>query len=147
MENNIIWFEEYAQIRDNYNRCKAMKGIDREEVHSYYKTIIQVSICHLTSLQRYLIEEYMAEIISEFFFRGVEASRQCKTGRTIEEIERSYTKDHLPKIYSLANDHRLSRHIGEWDFYSISIIAEDAALKWFRSGLAYGRKQRKLKLL
>ncbi|GEN34822.1 MULTISPECIES: hypothetical protein [Aneurinibacillus] len=147
MENNIVSFEKYIRARDERVRKRAIDGIDREEVHRYYTGIIDVSIRHLTLLQRYFIEEYLAEIIVGFFLRGVDASKQYRTGRTTEDIEHSYTKDHFLEIYSLANDYRLSRHIGEWDLYSVSIIAEDLSLKWFRNGLAYGKRQRKLKLL
>ncbi|MED0673316.1 DUF2521 family protein [Aneurinibacillus aneurinilyticus] len=147
MENNIVSFEKYARTRDESIRKRVMNGIDRKEVHEYYASVIHVSIRHLTLLQRYLIEEYLTEIICEFFFRGVDASKQYEAGRTTEEIEHSYTKEHFSTIYSLANEYRLSRHIGEWDVYSVFIIAEDVALKWFRNGLSYGKKQRKLRLL
>jgi hypothetical protein len=146
MENNILSFAEHARVRGDSIRRKVMEGIDLEEVHRYYNTIIDVSIRHLTLLQRYLVEEYLAEIISEFFFRGVEASKQYKAGRTTSEIEQSCVRD-FGKVYALAHEFRLSRHLGEWDLYSVSIMAEDLAGKWFHNGLAYGKRQRKLRLL
>ncbi|MFT9850344.1 hypothetical protein [Aneurinibacillus sp. REN35] len=147
MENNIVSFEKHMRTRDESVRKRVLEWIDREEVHQYYIDIIEVSIRHLTRLQRYLVEEYLGEMIAECFFQGVDASKQYEAGYTTEEIESRYSKDQLSTIHSLMSNYRLYRHLGEWDLYSISIIAEDVARRWFRKGLAYGRKQRKLKLL
>ncbi|MED0738187.1 DUF2521 family protein [Aneurinibacillus thermoaerophilus] len=147
MDSNIVSFEERARIRNENMRKKIKDGIDIQEVRRYYYNTVEVSIRHLPLLQRYLVEEYLAEIIYEFFFQGVAASKLYKAGRTAEEIERSYSQQHLLSIYTLANDFNLMSRLGEWDFYSVSIIAEDLAAKWFRHGLVYGKKQRKLRLL
>ncbi|MBN6187528.1 DUF2521 family protein [Aneurinibacillus sp. BA2021] len=146
MDDNVISFTERRRIRDEDARMRVMKWIDRGEVYQYYVDIIEVSIRHFTRLQRYVAEEYLSEVISESFFRGVHASRQYEAGWTTEDIVNRYNQDHAALLYSLASEYRLSRHLGEWDLYSVSIIAEDVTGKWFQKGLAYGRKQRKLKL-
>lgn len=147
MENNIISFETHVRAREEMMREKLISGIDRKEVHDYYKNVIHASIDHLTRLQRYLVEEYLAEIITSFFVHGVDASREYGLGRTEEEIERDAMKRLFASVYTLLGNYRLSRYLNEWDLYSVSILAEDLAGRWFRSGLAYGRKQRKLRLL
>lgn len=147
METNIISFETHVRAREESMRERLLSGIDRKEVHEYYRNVIQASIDHLTRLQRYLVEEYLAEIITSFFIHGADASREYEWGRTEAEIERDAMKRLFASIYTLSGEYRLSRHLNEWDLYSVSILAEDLAGRWFRSGLAYGRKQRKLRLL
>ncbi|BAU26067.1 hypothetical protein DFP93_13062 [Aneurinibacillus soli] len=147
MENNIVSFETHVRAREKMMREKLLSGIDRREVYQYYENVIRASIEHLTLLQRYIVEEYLAEIITSFFIHGVDASREYELGRTDKEIERAAMKRLFASIYSLSGDYRLSRHLNEWDLYSISVLAEDLAGRWFQHGLAYGRKQRKLRLL
>lgn len=147
MENNIVSFETHVRAREAMMREKLLSGIDRREVHQYYQNVIRTSIEHLPLLQRYIVEEYLAEIITFFFMQGVDASREYRLGRTDKEIERDAMKRWFASIYTLSEDYRLSRHLNEWDMYSISILAEDLAGRWFRHGLAYGRKRRKLRLL
>ncbi|WCN37673.1 hypothetical protein [Aneurinibacillus uraniidurans] len=147
MENNIVSFETHVRAREAMMREKLLSGIDRQEVHQYYQNVIRTSIEHLPLLQRYIVEEYLAEIITFFFMQGVDASREYRLGRTDKEIERDAMKRWFASIYTLSEDYRLSRHLNEWDMHSISILAEDLAGRWFRHGLAYGRKRRKLRLL
>jgi hypothetical protein len=147
MNDNVVSFGEWAQAQNEMVKEKIISGIDRHEVNRYYDKVINVSIQHLSLLERYLIEGYLGEIIIRFFMIGAEASKQRLAGRTPEEIETVYSKDFYQCIYEIAGDFRINRHVGEWDAYSVSIMAEDLSVKWFRKGLEYGERQRKMRLL
>jgi hypothetical protein len=145
--DNIVSFDQWSQNRADMLKEKVVHGIDRQEVKGYYQSIVSQSIGHMTLLQRYTVEQYLLQVVSEFFYLGTQASRQYRLERSTEEIEQSVSGTFFNKICTLSAEFHINRYIGEWDAYSVSIIAEDVAGKWFRKGLTYGQKLRKLRLL
>ncbi|WCK54795.1 hypothetical protein PP175_01795 [Aneurinibacillus sp. Ricciae_BoGa-3] len=145
--DNIVSFEQWSQNKVELLKERVVHGIDREEVKDYYRSIVSHSVGHMTLLQRYTVEQYLLEVLSEFFYLGAQASKQYRLKRTEEEIEQSVSGIFFDKLCTLAAEFHINRYLGEWDAYSISIIAEDLAAKWFRKGFTYGQKLRKLRLL
>ncbi|WP_027415384.1 DUF2521 family protein [Aneurinibacillus terranovensis] len=145
--DNVVSFQQWSQEKDEWLREKVLDGIDGGEILNYCHTIIRPSISHLRFLQRYMVERFLLEIIAEFFYVGVQASKLYRTGRSGQEIEQMYEVRFALHIQEIADMFKVNRCIGEWDAYSVFIIAEDLSGKWFRKGMAYGEKQRKLRLL
>ena len=146
-ENNIVSIEEKAASRHQSMRKKAMNGIDTKELNEYYEKIVKESIHHFSFLQKYLAEEFLGDIVIETFAMGLEASKHCLDGKEPEQIEPIYATSLHLTLSDLCSKHQMYQFFQEWDAYSLTIMAEDLSGKWFRKGVHYGQKQRKLRLM
>lgn len=147
MENNIVSFQKMAENRDEVLQQKALYGIDSKELNKYYDTVVRDSIQHYSFLQKYLAEEYLGETVIDSFTMGIRASKLRLDGKDIEDIERVYSRDLQNLLTELLGKHQLYQYLRDWDVYSLTIMAEDLSGKWFRKGVLYGEKQRKMKLM
>lgn len=147
MENNIVSFQKMAESRDEFLQQKALHGIDSKELNKYYDTVVRDSIQHYSFLQKYLAEEYLGETVIDSFTMGIRASKLRLDGKCIEDIEKVYSHDLQNMLAELSGKHQLYQYLRDWDVYSLSILAEDLSGKWFRKGVLYGEKQRKMKLM
>lgn len=147
MDNNIVSFEKVAANRNEVLQQKAMYGIDSKELNQYYETIVKESIGHFSFLQKYITEEFLGETVIDSFTMGIKASKLRLDGKTVEEIERVFSSDIDHLISTLSGKHQLYQFLRDWDVYSLTIMAEDLSGKWFRKGIQYGEKQRKMRLM
>lgn len=147
MENNIVSFEKLAASRQEALQKKALYGIDNQELNKYYQTIVKESIQHFSFLQKYIAEEYLGDTVIDSFTMGIRASKLRLNGKSVEEIEKVYSHDLQESLADLAGKHQLYQFLRDWDVYSLSIMAEDLSGKWFRKGILYGEKQRKMRLM
>lgn len=147
MDNNIVSFEKMAENRDEFLQRKALLGIDSKELNKYYDTVVRDSIQHYSILQKYLAEEYLGETVIDSFTMGIRASKLRLDGKNMEDIEKVYLCDLRSLLTDLSGKHQLYQYLRDWDVYSLSIMAEDLSGKWFRKGVLYGEKQRKMKLM
>jgi hypothetical protein len=93
------------------------------------------------------VEEFLYDVVIELFLFGMQASKHRLYGKSMQEIEKMYEKDIFQKTVLLFGKHRIHTYLRELDEYSVQIIAEDLAVRWFKKGVHYGEKQRKLRLL
>ncbi len=147
MENNIVSFQKIADSRNQVLQQKALYGIDSKELNKYYDTVVRDSIQHYSILQKYLAEEYLGETVIDSFTMGIRASKLRLDGKNMEDIEKVYLCDLRSLLTDLSRKHQLYQYLRDWDVYSLSIMAEDLSGKWFRKGVLYGEKQRKMKLM
>ncbi|MEW9670197.1 DUF2521 family protein [Ammoniphilus sp. 3BR4] len=147
MEDNIVSFEKLANHRHEALQKKALYGIDSQELNKYYQTIVKDSIEHFSFLQKYLAEEFLGDTVIDSFTMGIKASKLRLDGKSLEEIEQVYSRDLQDSLAQLSSRHQLHQFLREWDVYSLSIMAEDLGGKWFRKGVLYGEKQRKMRLM
>jgi hypothetical protein len=146
-EENIVQFSQKVQERRKIFKEKALRGIDSKELMDYYNRIIRESIYHFSFLQKYITEEFLGETVIECFAMGMEASRHCLSGKELEEIEQIYDQEISGKLVQLIGTHEIHQYLREWDAYSVTMLAEDLCGKWFRKGIQYGEKQRKMRLI
>jgi len=147
MDNNIVSFQKQAEYRYEALQQKLIHGIDTKELNKYYETVVKESTQHLSFLQRYLAEEYLGETVIDSFTMGVKASKLRLDNRTVEEIEEVYSKDLRGLLSTLLGKHDLMQFLGEDDVDSLIMMSYELSEKWFRKGILYGEKQRKLRLM
>jgi|GEM_PF-3159296 len=147
MENNVISLEQKAADRNSILKKKAMHGIDNKELNDYYNKVVKGSIHHLSFLQKFVAEEYLGDTVIDSFAMGIEASKLRLDGKSVEGIVEVFATDLHSKLAELGGKHQLYQYLRENDIYSITIIAEDLSNQWFRKGIIYGEKQRKLRLM
>ncbi|MBO8172799.1 MAG: DUF2521 family protein [Bacillaceae bacterium] len=145
--DNIISLEQKAEQRRRRFKEKAVKGINSLELQDYYDKVIKNSIQHLSFLQRYIVEEFLYDVVEEVFYYGVELSKQCLHGRKVNELIDHHYHEADRKVRSLFSKHMIYQYLRDLDMQAVMIIADDITVKWFEKGLEYGKKQRKLKLL
>lgn len=147
MKNKVVSFSSHAKVRNAERRAKVLKGIDRKKIQEYHKEFVEPTIRHMSLLQRFLVDEYLMDILFVFFILGVDASRLCMGGENQEAIlERTFQRN-LDKIPQVASRMELNQYIDDWDLYGVYLLAESIAEKWVHEGIEYGIKQRKMRLL
>ncbi|HJV47067.1 MAG TPA: DUF2521 family protein [Bacillota bacterium] len=144
---NVVSLEKIVQNRNNLLKKKAMNGIDSKELNDYYNNVIKESFKHLTFLQKYIAEEFLGDTVIDCFALGMQASKLCLYGRAPDEIEIIYAGNLAHILAELSAKHEIYKYMREWDVYSLTILGEDLSNKWFRKGIFYGEKQRKLRLI
>jgi len=147
MDNNIVSFQKVAEYRYEALQQKVIHGIDTKELNKYYESVVKESTQHLSFLQKYLAEEFLGETVIDSFTMGVKASNLRMDNRTVEQIEYAYNKDLQNLLTTQLNKHDLTQFLAEDDVHSIIRIANELGDKWFRKGVLYGEKQRKLRLM
>jgi hypothetical protein len=145
--NNVVPIGERAATRYESLKQRAIDGIDTKELSEYYNTMVKECIQHFSYLQKYLAEEFLGDIVIESFTLGMEASKCCLSGKDREEIFNAYAMNLHTLQSELCSKHRLFQYFREWDTYSLTIMSDDLVSKWFRKGVDYGQKQRKLRLM
>lgn len=145
--DNIVSLEQKVQKKHKAMREKVLKGLDSHELHTYYEKVIKYSVRHLSYLQRYMVEEFLYEVVQELFYFGVISSKPCLVGKEPEEIIREKESKLVEKVRTIYGKHLIYQYVGEWDAEAVMMIAEDIAFNWFEKGVRYGKKQYKLKLL
>ncbi|RXT05331.1 DUF2521 family protein [Ammoniphilus sp. CFH 90114] len=147
MEDNIVSFEKLAVDRHEALQKKALYGIDSQELNKYYEAVVKDTIEHFSFLQKYLAEEFLGDTVIDCFTMGIKASKLRLDGKSVEDIEYVYSHDLQESLAQLSQRHQLYQFLRELDVYSLSMMAEDLGGKWFRKGILYGEKQRKMRLM
>jgi hypothetical protein len=147
LSKNVISLEKIVEDRSQLLRKKALNGIDSKDLNEYYNKMVKDSIKHLTFLQKYIAEEFLGDTVIDCFALGMAASKLCLHGKSHEEIENIYSGDLAHKLAELSGKHQIYQYLAEWDVYSLTIMGEDLSTKWFRKGIQYGEKQRKMRLI
>ena len=147
MDNNVVSFQKLAEHRYEALQEKLLYGIDTKDLNKYYDTVVKDSILHFTFLQKYLAEEFLGETVIDSFTMGVKASKLRLDNKEIEEIQHVYFRDIQQQLKSLLGKHDLTQYLLEEDVKLISKMANELSERWFRKGVIYGEKQRKLRLM
>lgn len=147
MDNNIVSFQKIAEFRNEALQQKIIHGIDPKELNIFYETVVKEKTQHLSFLQKYLAEEFLGETVMDSFTLGVKASNLRLDNRTIEEIEYVYRNDLLNLLSTLLGQNDLVQYVGEEDTHLLIKMADELSQNWFRKGIVYGEKQRKLRLM
>ncbi|GAB7387256.1 hypothetical protein BSNK01_10920 [Bacillaceae bacterium] len=147
MERKVVSFSSYAQLRRARLKEKVLHGIDYEELAGYYERVIKDCIRHLSFLQRFIVEECLYEVVTETFMLGTEASRALLSGKSEREMVEAFSRELEQLVQRICAKHQLFQYVSDWEGYSLTIIADDLADRWFAKGLQFGLKQRKLRLM
>lgn len=136
------WDEKKARLKE-----KAMVEISSGEMTNHHEKWIDEEFQHLTFLQKFIVEEFVYEVMVEVFVLGAEASRPLNFGKQEKRILQAYADDIKHLIEKTYERHRLFQYIQEMDGDSIQVLVQRLADQSFSKGLAYGERQRKLRLI
>lgn len=147
MDQNVVSFQEKAEHRYEALQQKVMRGIDSKELYAYYDQVVKDRIEHLAFIQRDIAEEFLGEAVIDSFTMGVEASKLRLVNKRIDLIEEVYFQDLKDLLADLLINYKLVKSHSEEDVALLSKMAKELGRDWFRKGVFYGERQRKLRLI
>lgn len=147
MSDNVVSFQEKARQRYESLRQKATRGIDRQELFAYYERVLKERIEHFTALQRSIAEEILGETLIDSFTMGAEASKLRLANKRVEEIEKVYAADIEALLLDILSQSKMAALRSEEDVILLAKTAKELGRDWFRKGVFYGERQRKLRLI